>query len=62
MLKHAAIFHLSQLCQAMHTDVSNIARSHRLLIVCEKSHFEITKQMIIPLGFSNTPSGHVKRI
>lgn len=60
MLNHAVLFHLSQPCQAMHTDFSSISRSHRLLTVCEKSHLEITKQTIIPLGFLNTPSGHIK--
>lgn len=62
MLNHAVIFHLSQLCEAMHTDFSNISKSHRLLRVREKSHFEIIKQINIPPGFSNTPSGHVKQI
>lgn len=58
MLNPAVIFHLSQLCQAMHTDFSNISKSHRLLTVGEKSHFEVTKQINIPSGFFNTPSGH----
>lgn len=61
MLNHEVIFHLSQLYQAMHTDFSNMSQSHRLLAVCEKSHFEITKQINIPPGFLNTPSGHVKK-
>lgn len=53
MLNHAVI------CAKQCIQTSQIiSKCHRLLIVCEKSHFEITKQIIIPLGFFNAHSVH----